>query len=121
MFKRWKNIRPRPLLINLAVTLAYPAVKAFTSADHRLQVFSDILTIVAVLLLIAGVFYSMLLHGDFDISGFLLRRGVKREDKQSFQAYMDDRKEKREEAFNYPLFLGLCYLVVSAVIAYGFL
>ena len=47
--------------------------------------------------------------------------GVKKEDKQSYEAYMADRKEKREEAFNYPLFLGIVYILFAIVTSYCFL
>ena len=52
-----------------------------------------------------------------DISGFFLRRGMKQGEK-NFDAYESDMKEKREAVFNYPLFLGLLYLIVAAVVAY---
>ena len=119
MFKRFKNIRISTLLIHLVVTLAYPAVKAFLTPGHRLQVFLDVTTIVALLLVIVGVIYAAYIHGDFDISGFFIRRGAKMEEK-NFAAFEADMKEKREAVFNYPLFLGLVYLVVVIVITYGF-
>ena len=119
MFKRFKNIRVGTLLIHLVVTLAYPALKAYLTPGHRLQVFLDAMTIVALLLVAVGVIYASYLHGDYDISGFFIRRSVKKEEK-NFAAYEADMKEKREAVFNYPLFLGLAYLLVAVVIAYGF-
>ena len=45
--------------------------------------------------------------------------GVQRRgEPQTFKTYMENRKEKREAAFNYPLFLGVIYLAVSAILAY---
>ena len=58
MFKRFKNLKAKTLLVHLIVTLAYPAAKAITSEDHGLLVFCDVLTIVAGILLIAGVVYA---------------------------------------------------------------
>ncbi len=118
--KRFLHINPRLMIIHLIITLAYPAAKALISERNRLLIFSDSLTYVSLLLVIAGVVYSLYLHGDFDISGFLLKRGVlrKKEEGQSFEAYMADRKEKREAAFNYPLFLGILGLAVSAFLAW---
>ena len=72
-------------------------------------------------LLIGGVVYSFVLHGDLDVSAFVLRRGIRSGSPKTFDAHMADIKEKREEAFNYPLFIGLVYLAAAAVIAYGFL
>ena len=121
MVKKIKNINLRVLISHLIVTLAYPAVKAYTTEGRKLLVFTDAITIIAYILLIGGIIYSLYLHGDFDISSFLLKRGVKKEDKQSYEAYMADRKEKREEAFNYPLFLGIVYILFAIVTSYCFL
>jgi len=121
MFKRFKNIRWRPLLVQMIVTLAYPAVKAYISAYNRLLIFTDSMTIVAMVLIIGGIVYAFVLHGDFDISGFVMKRGIRRDSQQTFEAYMADRKEKREEAFNYPLFLGVVYIAAALAIAYGLL
>ena len=121
MIRRFKSIRPGPLLLHLAVTLAYPVLKTCLASANRLQVFSDVLAIVGLMLLALGVLYSMFLRGDFDVSAYLLLRGLHKTGGQSFEAYWADRKERREEAFNYPLFSGLAYLLVSAVIAYGVL
>ncbi len=118
---RFRNIKPRLLLIQLIITLGYPAAKAAISDYNRLLIFTDAMTIIAALLLIAGVFYALYLHGDFDISGFLLKRGARRNGKQSFEAYKDDKKQEREEAFNYPLFLAIVYFAAAVVLAYGFL
>ena len=121
MFKRLKNIRLRGLLPHLIVTLAYPAVKAYMSESHRLLIFTDSMTIIAAVLIIGGIIYSAFLHGDFDISAFVIRRGIRKDAQQSFQEYKAEKEEKREEAFNYPLFLGIIYLAAAAVIAWVFL
>ena len=133
MLKKLKNIRIPILLSHLVITLAYPAVKAFTSSSHRLLIFTDALTIVALVLLIGGVVYALVLHGDFDISSYYLQRGGRNlarlftrrgseEDPQTeLPTFLGEARKKREESFNYPLFLGILYLLVSAVLAYGFL
>ena len=118
MFKRFKNLKIKTLLVHLIVTLAYPAAKAITSEDHGLLVFCDVLTIVAGILLIAGVVYGLALHGDFDIAGYAFRRGFRSGQKQTYDAYRKNMQEKREDAFNYPLFVGLLYIALSAFIAY---
>lgn len=120
MRKRLKNIRLRPLLSHLIITMGYPVVRALLAEEKRLLLFTDALTIVGMMLLAGGVFYSMYIHGDYDVTGFVLKRG-RRGENQTFSAYMADRKEKRADAFNYPLFLGIVYLALSAVIACVFL
>ena len=119
MFKRLKYIRLRHLLSHMIVTLAYPAVKTVASPNNRLQVFTDAVTIIALILIIGGVIYSMVLHGDYDLSGYVFNRGIgKEKQKKSFEAYKKDQKQRREEAFNYPLFLGIVYLLASVVVSY---
>lgn len=119
--KRFRAIKPRLLIVQLVITLAYPIAKAAISEHNRLLIFTDSLTIIAALLLIVGVVYRLYQRGDFDISGFALKRGVQRDraKKQSFDAYMDDKKHEREESFNYPLFLGLVYIAVALILAYA--
>ena len=118
--KSFKNIKLKVLLVHLIITLVYPLAKAFTAESNGLLIFTDTLTIIACILLIGAVIYGFVLHGDFDVSAFVMRRASKHAPKQTFAAYKQDRNEKREEAFNYPLFLGLVYIVVSLVIAYVF-
>ena len=116
------KINPRVLLVHMIITLGYPAAKAYVTGVNRLQVFTDAMTIIGMVLLIGGVVYSLVLHGDYDISGFILRRGARRSDEElDYAKYKEEQRQKREEAFNYPLFLGILYLASSAVIAYGFL
>ena len=127
--KKLKKIRLRPLITHLLITLAYPAVKAAAAPGSRLLIFTDTLTIIALILLIGGIVYAMALHGDFDISSYFLQRGGRAvarfftrrgaEEGKDLPAFLADAKEKREEAFNYPLFLGIVYLLAAAVLAYG--
>ncbi len=119
MIKRFRNLKWSSLVVHMLITLAYPVAKALLSSRNRLLVFTDALTILALVLLAGGVVVSLFLHGDFDITGFALRRGIRRE--KDYSAYLADKKEKREAAFNYPLFLGLVYLLLSGILAYGFL
>lgn len=116
-----KKINPRVLLTHVIITLAYPAARACTAGRGGLQIFTDALTIIGMVLIIGGIVYALALRGDFDISAFVMRRGMKRDDTQNFEKYKKEQDKKREAAFNYPLFLGILYVIVSAVIAYGFL
>ena len=122
MFKRLRNIRPGTLAANVLVTLAYPLFKGLTAERNGLLVFTDALTIIALALIVGGIVYALILRGDFDVSGFAVARGFQRSGfGKGFRAYMEDRKEEREAAFNYPLFLGLVYLAAAIVLAYGVL
>ena len=134
MFRKLKKIRPGPLVAHLVITLAYPAVRAFTAADNRLLRFANAVTVVGLILLIVGVIYSMNLHGDFDISRYYLQRGMRStfrfytprrqellDSEQGPAEFLNDLKEKRANAFNYPLFLGILYVLASIIVVYGFL
>ena len=84
---RFKNIKPQTLLTHVIVTLLYPLARVVMASSQRLLVFTDCLTIVAAILLIAGVVYSLYLHGDFDISSYVMRRARGNAPKQTFEAY----------------------------------
>jgi hypothetical protein len=120
MKKRLRKIKPAVLLTHVLITLGYPVMRGITAESGKLLAFTDALTIFGCVLLIAGVVYALYLRGDFDISSFEVRRGVKKGSK-SFDAYMSDRKERRDAAFNYPLFLGGMYVLISIILAYAFL
>ncbi len=127
-----KNIKPGLLIAHLLITLGYPAVRAFKAEINRFQVFIDAVTIIALVLLIGGILYSMVLRGSFDLSNYFLQRGFRAfrrgaplsdnpEQNKTPEEFLREARERREGAFNYPLFLGIVYLVVSIVIGYGFL
>lgn len=119
IFGNFKNIKIRTLLIALPLMLAYPVAKALISSSNRLMIFSDTLLIISLLLIALGVLFTFTRFGDFDITRYIFRRGTDKNAK-SFGEYKKDREEQRKETFNYPLFLGLVFLVVSVFIAYVF-
>ena len=83
---RFKNIKPQTLLTHVIVTLLYPLARVVMASSRRLLIFTDCLTIVAAILLIAGVVYSLYLHGDFDISSYVMRRARSNAPKQTAEA-----------------------------------
>ena len=62
--------------------------------------------------------YGLALHGDFDIAGYTFRRGFRSQQTLTYDAYRKNMQEKREDAFNYPLFIGLLYVAVAAFIGF---
>ena len=118
MFKR--KPKAGTLLAHVLVTLLYPAARALTAQGEKLLLFTDTMTIIALVLVVCGIVYALILRGDLDVSGFVFTRGLRHGEGKSYRAYREDRKEEREEAFNYPLFLGILYLLAAAVIAWGF-
>ncbi len=119
--KNFKAIKPGVLLVHMLITLAYPAFKAFTAESSPLLVFTDTLTIIALLLIILGVFYRLYLIGDFDATRFFIKRAVESDLKKDLPTYLADKKQEREAAFNYPLFLGIVYFAATLILAYGVL
>ena len=120
MIRRLKKIDPRTMMSHLIITLAYPIAKGIIAEHNGLTVFTDAMTIIALILVIGGIVYSFVLKGDFDISSFTVRRGVKHTDPKKpldFRNYERDRRQEREKAFNYPLFLGILYLIAAAFLA----
>lgn len=116
-----KNIKLRPLLVHLIVTLLYPVFRTCIAATDKLLVFTDAITIIGLVMIVGGIIYALYLHGDFDISGYLMKRGVQKEPNQSYVAYLYDVYAKREGAFNYSLFLGLLYLALSLILSWLFI
>ena len=121
MIEQFRKINPRVLITHVIITLGYPTVRAITAEHNRLLLFTDATTIIAMVLLIGGIIYALALRGDFDISSFVMRRGMKRNDTINYAKYKEDQTKKREAAFNYPLVLGILYLIIAAIIAYGVL
>ncbi len=115
---RFKHFKLRPFLIHLIVTLIYPVFRAAISPENGLMIFTDAITVIGLVMIAGGVIYALFLHGDFDISAYLLKRGVQKEPKQTFRAYLFDVYDKREESFNYPLFVGLLYIAAALALAY---
>ena len=118
MFKRFKNIKASALIGHLVVTLAYPVVRFARAEGNRLLMFTNALTIIGLILIVMGIFYSFVLHGDLDHVRYTFTRGLSRGIVKDYDAYEQDVKKDREDAFNYPLWLGILYVIVSAVLAY---
>ena len=67
-------------MTHFIITLGYPAARAFIAEQNKLQLFTDAMTIIAMAMIIGGIVYALVLRGDFDISAFVMRRGMKRDD-----------------------------------------
>jgi len=116
--KRFRNIKPAPLITNVLITVAYPLARAIRAEGNKLTVFLDALTIISFILMILGVFYHLYLKGDFDRVQYAMRPMQFRVQKP-FDAYQEDVKEDHEKGFNYPLWLGLVYFFGSAIVGFA--
>ena len=102
-------------LIYLVAAVLYP-VFAYLSSGNSLLKLIDALTVTGFVFLIFGVVYSMIRHGDFDITEYVARRSVRRGDVKPFKAFKADKNEERKNSFNYPFFTSLLLLAAAAVL-----
>ena len=117
-----KNLKWQNLLLTVAISAAYPAVRAFTLPEgRRLFFFCDAITVIGLILVILGVIYLAIQKGDFDITTYIGKRFIERDRTKPFSEYRKDREEEHAETFNYPLFTAILFLLTAAVIALFFL
>ena len=118
--RSFKNIRLRPLLLLIASVLLFPVLLGCVQGHdwyNFFRIFSDTLLIEGFILVITGVILSFINHGDLDITAYNLKRSFDKSLKP-YSVYKKDREAEHRAAFNYPLFLGLCCLIVSIVVAF---
>ncbi|MBO4218962.1 MAG: DUF3899 domain-containing protein [Erysipelotrichaceae bacterium] len=111
-----KNVNFTSIIIVSMFVLCYPFLKALTSQSNRLLVFLDALTINSLLMVLFGMIYHLHLKGDFDATAYFIHNSSSKQH-ISYDDFCAQRQEKRKGSFNYPLFLGLFYLVVSYLAA----
>ncbi len=114
MFLNPKDFRLKRFILYLVIGLAYPLF-AFLTRNNSLLELSNACVIIGLLFLALGILGIAALHGDFDISGYVLRRFRHKENMKPFDAYMEDKNEIREDSFNYPLLIGLILIIVSVI------
>ncbi len=112
----FKNLKIKSLIIDLVICLLFPLVKAYTSDNNKLLIFSDTCFIIGLITLLFGVINSLVLHGDYDITSFIMHRTIAK-DKQDYKAYKKDKEDKRKDSFNYPLICGIILLIISYLTA----
>ncbi len=103
----------------LGTAMIYPVFVLVTSGGQRVK-FIDAMTIAGLVFLALGVIYSLVRHGDFDIAEYVTRRSassMKHEKIQSFEAFKENKKEKRKDSFKYPFLTGILMLAASALLA----
>lgn len=114
-----KNIRPVKLLITFLIAMIWPAVCWLRAEDRKLLAVTDAMTVVGLILILTGILYIAVRHGDFDVTEYNLMRYRARKQPviKSFEAFKADREAEREGSFNYPLLMGILMLIISFVIA----
>jgi len=119
MKKILKRFKLSYFLPNIIVSGAFPFIFAMRAPKaERLLKFTNALTIVGLIMIIFGVIYHLYLKGDFDITQYLAKRSMDAKNTKPFDAYMEDKEDKKKELFNYPLLVGFLFIGISVVITY---
>lgn len=114
MKKIFKGFKLSSFISSLIIGFFYPIIKTAIS-ENKLLVFSDSCIIIGLIFVTFGIFNSLYLHGDFDITTYIASR-VFHKDTRSFKAYEEDADDKRKDSFNYPLFTGIILVIISYII-----
>lgn len=117
LFESFRNINWKTVAVFVPVSLAFPVIRAIIADMNKLAVFSDVLFITACILIVIGIFFSFYKHGDFDMTKFVVKRALDTNPKD-YPEYMKDQIAQRASLFNYPLFFGIVYLLLSIVTAF---
>lgn len=96
------------------MSLLYPAY-AWISSGYSLLKLIDALTITGLVFLLISVFYTFVRHGDFDISEYVTKRGVRKGDVKPFSAFKEDKKERRKDIVNYPFCVAVLLLLAAGI------
>jgi len=115
----FRSFRIQKLLAYLLPALLYP-VYVWITAENKLLKFIDALTITGLVFLIIGVIYSLVRHGDFDISEYVAKRSLRKGDVKSFDAFREDKKENRKDRFNYPFCVCILLLLAAGILTFFF-
>lgn len=110
-----KNIKLKNLVPGIIIVLAYPFIKAYRADGSELLVFMDALTIISIVLIIFGIIYRLYLKGDFDLTGYFFKRSIMKDTSVSYDKFMKDAQYEKKDSFNYPLFLGIIFLIISVI------
>ena len=103
------------ILLCLVLALLYP-LYSYVSSGRSLLKLMDALTVTGLLFLVAGIVFSLIRHGDFDITEYVAKRSLRKGDIKAFEAFREDKKEERKDYMNYPFFTGLLLLASSALL-----
>lgn len=111
----FRSFRFRQFLYYLLPALIYP-VYVWITSENKLLKFIDALTIMGFVFLIIGVIYSLVRHGDFDITEYVAKRSLRKGDIKPYDAFKEDKKESRKDRFNYPFCVCLLLFLAAGLL-----
>lgn len=114
LFMNFRNLKIKNLIGNLLIVLAYPILKGVIT--KKMIMFCDSCTIIGLALLLVGAVNILVLHGDFDIIGYIARRNDP--NRKNYDAYSKDQHEKRKDSFNYPLLEAIILFIISYLFSF---
>ena len=118
-YMRFKNIKLSGIVIVTMFAISYPLLKALTSEGNKLLIFLDALTITSLFLIAFGFLYFLYTSNDFLATRYVFARKVARKE-IDFETFAANKAKEKEESFNYPLFLGIFYFIVTYIASYIF-
>ena len=99
----FRSFRFRQFIVWLLPALAYSVYIWIATAESlKLLKLIDALTVMGLVFLIIGVIFSLIRHGDFDITEYVAKRSLRKGDVKPYDAFKEDKKESRKDSFNYP-------------------
>jgi len=114
---RFRSFSLRRFLLYLSSALLYPVWVWISSPEgQRLLKLTDALTVMGLVFLILAVLFSLIRHGDFDIMEYVALRSLRKGDVKSFDAFREDKKEKRKDSMNYPFWTCVLLFLVAGFI-----
>ena len=111
----FRSFRFRQFLYYLLPALIYP-VYVWITSENKLLKFIDALTIMGFVFLIIGVIYSLVRHGDFDITEYVAKRSLRKGDIKPYDAFKEDKKESRKDRLNYPFCVCLLLFLAAGLL-----
>lgn len=111
---KFHNFRLSSFLPHLFIGAVYPLYK-YLSGGRSLLDGINALTFSGLAFLLIGVFVSMILHGDFDITAYVAGRALHKKGSKDYRAYKQDKDEDHAAGFNYPLLTA--FVLLAAAIA----
>lgn len=109
-----KNFKFSHFLPNFIISFAYPLARLLTGKEKAVVAFLDALTVIGLLNVLFGIINNLYLHGDFDISRYFMQKKLNKSN-VPFDKFIADEKAKEKDSFNYPLLIGLLFLIISLV------
>lgn len=110
----FKNFKISHFLPNFIVSMFYPLLRLVTGGEKGPIACLDAMTVLGLMGVLIGIINNLYLHGDFDITRYFMLQKLNKS-KVPFDKFIADERAKEKGSFNYPLLIGLLFLVISFI------